>query len=257
MASSWRETLEEAARWRFRGEFDRARQVVRDFRPATAAEHRVAHLVAWAHEAFWWQAVEGRRCRLRRRSAQDAAFVRSVWADEQFMSSFNRFARPLPAADSDLATLLARECASIITDANSIHWTVETHDGKKAGVLSLLDISLANRRAEILIGVREFPYLGIAAEAVLLAMEFGFSLMGLHKIYSLIYSDNEVSLRNTVHGGFKVEGHLREHVVDPKTKQHVDVVQTGLLRSDLNNPILDKLSRRLLGRRLTTHYRAP
>ena len=173
-----------------------------------------------------------------------------MWADDEFMSSFNRFARPLPAADSDLATLLARECASIITDANSIHWTVETYDGKKAGVLSLLAISLANRRAEILIGVREFPYLGIAAEAMLLAMEFGFSLMGLHKIYSLIYSDNEASLRNTVHGGFKVEGHLREHVVDPKTNRHVDVVQTGLLRSDLNNPVLDKLSRRLLGRRL-------
>jgi RimJ/RimL family protein N-acetyltransferase len=81
-------------------------------------------------------------------------------------------------------------------------------------------------------------------------MEFGFGLMSLHKIYSLIYSDNKTSLRNTVHGGFKVEGHLREHVVDPKTNQRVDVVQTGLLRSDLNSAILDKLSRRLLGRRL-------
>jgi len=248
--TSWRQVLDEAARLRHAGEFDRAREVAKQFKPADSLERRTAQTVAWAHEPFWWRIIEGRRCRLRRRSVQDLAFIRRMWADENFMSAFNRFARPLPAADSDLARLLSREYASIITDAKSIHWTIETQDGRKVGILSLVDVSLANRRAETLIGIKEFPYSGISVEAMLLAIEFGFSMMGLHKMYALIYSGNETSLRNTVHLGFEVEGRLREHIVDPKTGQPVDLTQTGLLRSDLTKPIFGKLSRRLLGREL-------
>lgn len=249
--TSWRQTLEEAARLRHAGEFARAREVIRQFKPANSLEQRTTQTVAWAHEPFWWQIVAGRRCRLRRRSMEDAEFIRQMWADANFMSAFNRFARPLPAADSDLARLLAREHASIITDARSIHWTIETQDARKVGILSLVDASLANRRAEILIGVRNFPYSGIAAEAMLLAIEFGFGMMGLHKIYSLIYAGNEVSLRNAEHLGFEIEGRLRQHVVDPATKRPVDLIEVGLLRSDLTKPIFRKLSRRLLGRELT------
>jgi diamine N-acetyltransferase len=115
--------------------------------------------------------------------------------------------------------------------------------------VSFVDISPSNRRAEVLIGLAEFPYLGMATEAMLLAMEFGFRMMGLHKIYSMLYANNEAARRNTVHLGFRIEGHLREHVADPRTHQRIDVLQLGLLRSDLDKRI-DRLSLRLLGRRL-------
>jgi len=242
--------LDEAARLRHAGEFDQAREVIRRFQPANSLEQRTAQMAAWAHEPFWWRTIEGRRCRLGRRSIQDTAFIRRLWADENFMSAFNRFARPLPTADSDLASLLSREHASVITDARSVHWTIETQDGRKVGMLSLVDVSLGNKRAETLIGIKDFPYSGISVEAMLLAVEFGFSMMGLNKIYSLIYAGNESALRSAVHFGFEVEGRLREHVVDPTTKRPVDLVQAGLLRSDLTKPIFKKLSRRLLGREL-------
>jgi ribosomal-protein-alanine N-acetyltransferase len=248
--ASWRQTLDAAAALRQAGNFEQARELVRQYQPANAQEQRAARLTAWAHEPFWWQAVVGRRCRLRRRSVEDVAFVRSLWAHEEFMSSFNRFARPLPAADADLAGLLTREHASIVTDARSVHWTIEMLDGKKVGMVSLVDVALANRRAETLIGIREFPYAGIAVEAMLLAIEFAFGAMGLNKLYTLIYAGNEASLRNTVHLGFEVEGRLRQHVVDPRTREPVDLVQTGLLRSDLAKPVLGRMSRRLLGRGL-------
>jgi RimJ/RimL family protein N-acetyltransferase len=166
------------------------------------------------------------------------------------MAAFNRFARPLPVSDAELGALLARERASLITDSRAVHWTIETLDARKVGILSLVDVALSNRRAEVLIGIKEFPYSGIAVEAMLLGIEFGFGMMRLNKIYSLIYAGNETSLRNTVHLGFEVEGHLREHVVDPRTKKPVDLIQTGLLRSDLGKRVLARLSRRLLGREL-------
>jgi len=248
--ASWRQLLEEAARLRHSGQFDRARELIDQFKPADPLEQKSKQVIAWAHEPFWWRIIEGRRCRLRRRGVQDAAFIRRLWKDEHFISAFNRFAVRLPASDAGLANLLSREYASIVTESNSIHWTVETKDGDKAGILSFTNFSLANRRAEVMIGITTFPYSGVAVEAMLLAIEFGFGSMGLHKVYSLIYSDNEISLRNTVHFGFEVEGRLREHVVDPKSKRPVDLIQAGLLRSDLAKPGFSRLGRRLLGRQV-------
>ncbi|HEX9853603.1 MAG TPA: GNAT family protein [Woeseiaceae bacterium] len=249
--ASWRQILEEAARLRHSGQFDQARELIKQFKPADSLEQRSKQVIVWAHEPFWWRVIEGRRCRLRRRDAQDVAFIRRLWKDEHFISAFNRFAVRLPASDVGLANLLSREYASIVTESNSIHWAVETKGGVQAGVLSFTNFSIPNRRAETLIGITEFPYSGISVEAMLLAVEFGFGSMGLHKIYSLIYSDNEISLRNTLHLGFEVEGRLREHVVDPKTKQPLDLIQTGLLRSDLTKLVFSRLGRRLLGRELT------
>lgn len=248
--ASWRDTLQEAARRRQLGEFNQAHEAILSFRPANEHEARTARIIAWAHEPFWWRSIEGRRCSLRRRSTQDLELVRSMWVDEKFMWSFNRFARPLPAADRDLAVFLAREHSSIVTEARSVHWTIETKNDHKVGVISFTDISLANRRAEILIGIREYPYLGIAAEAMLLALEFGFCMMRLHRIYSLVYSDNEKARRNAMHIGFELEGRLREHVVDSKTGHPAGALRMGLLRSHLNKPAVDKLSIKLLGRRL-------
>jgi ribosomal-protein-alanine N-acetyltransferase len=248
--NSWRHVLDEATRLRRAGEFDRAREIIKEHKPTDTREQAAVRAVVWAHEPFWWEIVQGRRCRLRRRAAQDVPFIRSLWADREFMSAFNRFARLLPASDSDLGNLLAREHASIITEARAIHWTIETLDARKVGILSLVDVALSNRRAEILIGLKDFPYSGIAAEAMLLAMEFGFNKAGLNKLYSLIYAGNESSIRNTAHLGFEIEGRLREHVVDPNTRQPVDLIQTGLLRSDLQKAVLTRLSRRLLRRDL-------
>lgn len=249
--ASWRQILEEAARLRHSGQFDQARELIKQFKPADSLEQRSKQVIVWAHEPFWWRIIEGRRCRLRRRDAQDAAFIRSLWADESFISAFNRFAARLPVSDSSLANLLNHEYASVVVEAKSIHWTVETKDGDRMGILSFTNFSLANRRAEVMIGITAFPYSGIAVEAMLLAIEFGFGSMELHKIYSQIYSDNEISLRNTLHLGFEVEGRLQEHVVDPKTKQPLDLIQTGLLRFDLTKPVFSRLGRRLLGRELT------
>ena len=248
---SWRQLQERAARLRHARQFERARELISEFQPADAIEQRSKQVLAWAHEPFWWRIIEGRRCRLRRRDAGDVVFIRSLWADESFISAFNRFTVRLSPSDSGLANVLTQEYASIVIETKSIHWTVETKDGEKVGILSFTNFSLANRRAEVMIGITAFPYSGVAVEAMLLAIEFGFGRMGLHKIYSQIYSDNETSLRNTIHLGFEVEGRLREHVVDPKTKQPLDLIQTGLLRSDLTKPVFSRLARRLLGRELT------
>ena len=70
--------------------------------------------------------------------------------------------------------------------------------------------------------------------------------MGFHKLYSFIYEDNPHSLKGTLHLGFKQEGLLREHILDPATRQFVNLIQTGLLSSEVDSSANLRLMERLL-----------
>jgi hypothetical protein len=113
--------------------------------------------------------------------------------------------------------------------------------------MSLTDLSLQNRRAEILLGVLPEAPFGLATAAMLMQFHFFFKLMKFNKLYSLIFSDNLHSLRGTLHLGFRHEGLQRQHTRDPATGKYVDVVQTGLLAEDAfdrkNLLLMDKLLR--------------
>jgi hypothetical protein len=97
---------------RLRGQLAEARELIRG-QPAYAASAALKRL-ALEHEDFWWMPIEGRRVVLRRRGPDDAAFVRTCWADGEFMRKFNRLARPLPADDGELRAILARERAGLL-----------------------------------------------------------------------------------------------------------------------------------------------
>ena len=70
--------------------------------------------------------------------------------------------------------------------------------------------------------------------------------MGFHKLYSFIYEDNPHSLKGTLHLGFKQEGLLREHVMDPTSGRFVNLIQTGLLASEVDSKSNLRLMERLL-----------
>ena len=81
---------------------------------------------------------------------------------------------------------------------------------------------------------------------MLILFQFYFKAMKFNKLYSFVYEDNPHSLKGTLHLGFKVEGRLRKHALDPKSGNHLDLIQTGLLAEDAFTPQTERLMRRLL-----------
>jgi RimJ/RimL family protein N-acetyltransferase len=114
---------------------------------------------------------------------------------------------------------------------------------------SLTDISLRHGRAELIIGVRGAAP-GLALEASLLLLEFAFRTLRLRKLHSTVYGGNEYALRSTRHLGFELEGRLRQHVQDPRTRECLDLCLFGLLPQEFFSAGNQRLAARLLGRPL-------
>jgi RimJ/RimL family protein N-acetyltransferase len=105
-------------------------------------------------------------------------------------------------------------------------------DKKIIGAIGLNHINWLNRNANIFaqIGVKEYWGKGIAGEASELIIEYGFSELNLHKIYSRVFTPNTRSLRAAEKLGFTEEAVLKEEIyVDGK---YVDVHKFALLKKD-------------------------
>jgi RimJ/RimL family protein N-acetyltransferase len=204
---------------------------------------------AWAAQPVFRAPVAGRHLSLVRRSGEDVALLRALWADRGFMERFHRLARPLPADDAALRQVLERESQSTPYTARSLHWTIVRADGARVGLASLVEYSAQHRRAELVVGLREQPA-GMALEATLLLLEFAFGPLALHKVCSAVYGTNEYALRSTLHLGFVLEGTLRDHVRDPLTGEFVSLHQCALFRQAFLNAGNQRLAQRLLGRAL-------
>lgn len=76
---------------------------------------------------------------------------------------------------------------------------------------------------------------GIATEALMAVLEFGFQQLGLHKIYATHFGDNPASGKVMVKCGMNYEGRLREHVF--ARGSYKDLVQYGLLKSEWERAI--------------------
>jgi RimJ/RimL family protein N-acetyltransferase len=205
---------------------------------------------AWAYSEAFTQPLAGRRVSLVRRSPADLTLVRAAWADRPFMARFHRMAPPLPADDTTLAQVLGREAQATLLDAKNLHWTVVRADGQRVGMVSMVEVQLRHRRAEFVVGVRDDTP-GLALEASLLALEFAFRVMRLHKVCSSVYGQNEYALRSTVHLGFKREGTLRDHLYDLATGQWVSLHLSALFKDDFLCAANQRLAQRLLKRPLS------
>ena len=190
--------------------------------------------------------LRSRSCVLTRRNADDAAFMRMLWADPVFMRSFHRLAPPLPVADHELQRILNVEFQNPVAKSRALHWTVRDPRGRPWGLLSLTDVSLLHKRAEVLLGVLPGAPFGLATAVMLMLSHFYFTTNKFNKLYSMVFADNPHSLKGTLHLGFKQEGLLRHHTLDPASQTCVDVIQTGLLAKDAFSPSNIRLMKKLL-----------
>ena len=194
---------------------------------------------------IWWAEINAGICQLARRSSKDMDFVRKLWEQKDFIYSFHRHANCLPNDNNKLAQLLDKEYLALVGESHAIHWIVKDRSGKPWGLLSITGISLIHKRAEVLIGILDGAPRGLSTAAMLILFQFYFKAIKFNKLLSFIYVDNPHSLKGTLHLGFKEEGRFEKHVVDPRSNQYVDLIQTGLLREDAftakNKRLMDRL----------------
>jgi diamine N-acetyltransferase len=101
----------------------------------------------------------------------------------------------------------------------------------KVGLVELVEIDHVHRRAEFQIIVApEHQGKGIASRATRLAMDYGFSVLNLYKIYLIVDKENEKALKIYTKCGFQVEGELiHEFFINGKYR---DVTRMCLFQHD-------------------------
>ena len=96
-----------------------------------------------------------------------------------------------------------------IHDQRERRFMVES-GGTSVGLVELVEIDHVHRRAEFQIIIApDYQGKGIASRAARLAMEYGFSVLNLYKIYLIVDSDNHKAMHIYQKLGFQVEGELR------------------------------------------------
>jgi RimJ/RimL family protein N-acetyltransferase len=215
-------------RLRMQADYGRAREAIRQVEgfETSPALQRLLH----EHEDFWWQPIKGRRVTLRRRCEDDAPLVRACWADAEFMRKLNRAARPLPARDDALRQILARERASIVSEAKSLHWTIHAGEGP-LGFASATEISAGHRRCEFLVGLLGQAASPRAVEAAWLAVDFLRERVAMERLTAYFYADNSDAAKVAEKFGFRPEGVLRGYIRSANGSR-ADLMVSGLAIAD-------------------------
>ncbi|MEI2415760.1 spermidine N1-acetyltransferase [Orrella sp. JC864] len=95
-----------------------------------------------------------------------------------------------------------------VHDQSERRFVVEC-DGQKAGLVELVEIDHVHRRAEFQIIITpEHQGKGLATRAVQLALDYGFSVLNLYKLYLIVDKENKKAIHIYEKLGFQVEGQL-------------------------------------------------
>lgn len=237
------------------GQMDEARQLLRQARQVGGQDPDLDDLHFLLHPG-WKQPIGCAAGQLRLPTLGDAAFFKQCFDDASFMHDFHRTARRY-AEVSEIEKILSRQIATEVHQSASLHWVLACPEGstdRPSGLVSLANIHAAHRRAEFLIGVPQgrSGLRSLALIGALLAMDFAFNRVGLHKLTTIVFADNAHSQQSTLSLGFEQEGFRRQHMRDRRSGQWLDCFDNGMTAPAFRrNPRLSMLSLRLLGRDIT------
>ncbi|MGC4242261.1 MAG: spermidine N1-acetyltransferase [Herbaspirillum sp.] len=104
-------------------------------------------------------------------------------------------------------------------------------DGDSSGLVELVEINTVHRSAEFQIIIAPASQgRGLAVEATRLALDYGFSVLNLHKIYLIVDRENEKAAHVYAKAGFRQEGVLKEEFF--MNGQYRDVIRMGIFQRD-------------------------
>ena len=97
---------------------------------------------------------------------------------------------------------------------NAYYMMIYTKQNDKIGLVYFSKIDYRNKNAEpgLYIGSIEHRNSLYGLEAYYLLLDYGFSVLNLHKVYGRILSENELAIKMNKAFGFRTEGVLREEV---------------------------------------------
>ncbi|MDV6343980.1 GNAT family protein [Nitrosomonas sp. Is37] len=215
----------------------------------------------------WNLPIAGNRIHLVIPKESDLSFFQQCYANAEFMDQFLPMGRKNQNAESILFALKNSEFS--VVQFKTKHWVIkkEEREGlpqnasetnlKSIGLASLVDIQIAHRRAELLVGIpdKEDRKQAAAVIATLLIFDFAFNQISLHKLTSIVIANNLHSQRSTESIGFIQEGLRRQHLRDPKSRMWLDCYENGMIENNFReNGVIARLSQRLLGRNITVKH---
>lgn len=126
---------------------------------------------------------------------------------------------------------------------DEFNFVIQLADGQPIGMVSLVNIDLANRRAEsarFLIGEEQAAHgVPAAVEAMKLLYELAFDRLGLERVHGLIEDRNHLMIKWQKYLGMKEEGRFRRHFL--MDGEFVDAVTLGLLADEYRAVTLPRM----------------
>lgn len=198
---------------------------------------------AWKLNPVWWANISHDDITLRRTRTGDSDFFKSCFEDESFRVRFNR-QRPWTG---DLGKALEKFGQQAPVNLGMVMWVVESRLRGSLGIASLSSLDSTNMKTELSVGFPGDVLPTIGIKTTLMMLHFAFMLVGLNKVYSYIYEDNQAALNNALHLGFLHEGTLSDHFRINGNHYHT-VHAIGLTRKQaLTNQNLCRLVQRKIG----------
>lgn len=105
-------------------------------------------------------------------------------------------------------------------------------DDKPIGSVYFSNIDYKNSKAEygIFIGENDAKYAGCGTEAGILAVEYAFNVMKIHKIYLRVFADNIRAIKSYEKIGFVTEGFFKDDVIIKG--KFADIVFMGIINNN-------------------------
>ena len=184
--------------------------------------------------AVWWtvRMLRGDKIGLRARHETDVPVLQSELYDDVATRSRadSRPWRPITPGSAASPFAVADP-----TDDAACFSVVDLADDTLVGDALLWAIDHHNRAAHIGISLRpSFRGRGLATDVVRVLCEYGFQVLGLHRLQIETLTDNEPMIRAAAQVGFVEEGRLRGSAW--VSGDFADEVILGLLAADWNRP---------------------
>jgi len=169
--------------------------------------------------------MEAKRVSLRALGAEDLERT-LVWVNDPEVTRFTGTVYPISGSEHQLWY------QELLKDRSRRMFAVVTSEGKHIGNMGLKDIDWIARKAEMIgyIGDPEFRGKGYGSEVFEAMVEFAFERMNLHRLYGIVYSYNEPSIKCVERCGFRREGVLKDHFF--RDGRYHDAVLLGVIREE-------------------------
>jgi ribosomal-protein-alanine N-acetyltransferase len=150
------------------------------------------------------------------------------WLDDLSLDLFGERS-DFPNSPARMEAYYAKACAN---DGLVLMGIFDNATGRHIGNITLQQLDWVQRRGFIgyLIGDKESTGQGVAPEACLMIMYYGFNKLNLDRIWTTVAADHTASLRVAEKAGFVKEGVLRDHQM--RNGQRRDMCVFGALRGE-------------------------